>query len=1057
MNNESAAREPLEELAESFLARFRAGERPALGEYEAQHPELAGEIRDLFPALVLMEEGRKCVEDRADSDPARLAGKQVPEQLGEYRLLRQIGRGGMGVVFEAWQESLGRHVALKVLPFNALVKPEHLERFRREARAAARLHHTHIVPVFGVGEDAGIHYYAMQFIHGQGLDAILQEVRRLRSAPGTLAPTPTATLVTSVALRLLNDTPQPARTEITRVANTGTPATLSLKSDSQYFAGVARIGLQVAEALDYAHGQGVIHRDVKPSNLLLDTEGRVWITDFGLAKTEDSEVLTQPGDILGTMRYMAPERFQGQADGRSDVYGLGITLYELLALRPAFAQANRGALIEEISRVEPTAPRRLDPRIPRDLETIVQKAMAKEPDRRYATAGEMAEDLRQFVADRPIRARRMSLPERLWRWRRHNPMVANLIASIAVLLLVIAGGVGWLARDRAARAAALDDELERAGDEAAAQIDHARWPEALAAVVRAEKLLASAGRSQRPARLGELQRDVDMASRLEDIYSQRGNEDFDFSTQQDAAYARAFREYRIDVGVLSPEEAAARIRARSIRRELALALDFWALVRQRKADKETPSWKRLLEIARLADPEKFRNRLRNALAAEDRKALVALAASADVRVLPRETLALLGGALVARLDAVPSLQVLAIGRDDAQTQEQVERFLRNAQRQYPRDLWITCTLAQYCRGRLQLDDAVRFYTAAVVLRPQNQHFVYALGDAFLFKGANQEAVTELSRVIEWNPKHLNAVLERGFAYKRLGQTDKMLEDFTRAIELRCQSPIAWYWRGWAYMHLRQWDKALADFSEDDRLWAAKKMKVDFSCLPAELYDPRYLSAYCFSVVGKWDRAAADLKTARLRLRPLASTPPDDTWLQLACLHLLQGDTAGYRQLCQQLLKRQPKEGFVASEAYIPGRTLALQPEGSAVAGQAVRLAEKALASAPQAPWFLHTLALAHYRAGQLDKAVHYAGESHQAGSQWGGTMVNLPLLALAHHRLGHLDEARKCRTQTVAWRKQILEGTYKGKAVAPPEMHLSDWLEFQLLYTEVVALMRPSD
>ena len=206
-----------------------------------------------------------------------------------------------------------------------------------------------------------------------------------------------------------------------------------------YYRSVAHLGQQVAEALAYAHDRGIVHRDIKPSNLLLDSAGVVWITDFGLAKAEE-EGLTNPGDILGTLRYMAPERFRGEADGRADVYALGLTLYELLALRPAFDSPDRMQLIEQVKTAEPTRPRALDPRIPRNLETIVQKAIDKDPGRRYQAATDLAEDLRRFLADEPIRARRVSLAGRLLRWGRRNKLVAGLSGAVAALLVVLAVG-----------------------------------------------------------------------------------------------------------------------------------------------------------------------------------------------------------------------------------------------------------------------------------------------------------------------------------------------------------------------------------------------------------------------------------------------------------------------------------------------------------------------------------------------------------------------------------------------------------------------------------------
>src|SRR5262249_18117759 len=201
------------------------------------------------------------------------------------------------------------------------------------------------------------------------------------------------------------------------------------------------------DGLAHAHAHGVIHRDVKPSNLLLDSRGTVWIADFGLAKAEGMADVTNSGDIVGTLRYMAPERFRGQTDARGDVYSLGLTLYEMLTLRPAFDNEDRAGLIATIVNESPPRPRKVDPRVPRDLETIVLKASAKDPANRYAGAAEMAEDLRRFLADRPVRARRSTVLEQLGRWRRRNPTVAALTVAIFLLLAVLAGG-GWIAAAR---------------------------------------------------------------------------------------------------------------------------------------------------------------------------------------------------------------------------------------------------------------------------------------------------------------------------------------------------------------------------------------------------------------------------------------------------------------------------------------------------------------------------------------------------------------------------------------------------------------------------------
>ncbi len=415
----------LNALAEDFLNRYRLGERPVLAEYTASHPALDVRIRELFPALIFLERLGPPTENATP-----LLNLPAPSQLGEYRLLREVGRGGMGVVYEAVQESLGRRVAVKVLP-SSFHHGKNRQRFEREARAAARLHHTNIVPVFGIGEHDGLPYYVMQFIEGRGLDAVLADLKAPRDADdkaATLtlsAPIPAETLAPTVTV--------PPSAEVRPLPPAGSPETI-------YFRDVARLGVQAAEALAYAHAQGVLHRDIKPSNLLLDGQGTLWIADFGLAKADDSDDLTEQGGIVGTLRYLAPERFQGKGDARADGYALGVTLYEMLTLRPAFADDDRARLFERINQHHLTPPRQLRPALPLDLETIVLKAMAHDPADRYATAAALAEDLRRFLADRPILARRSSVVERLRRWRRRNPLVAGLTSTIVVLTLLLALG-----------------------------------------------------------------------------------------------------------------------------------------------------------------------------------------------------------------------------------------------------------------------------------------------------------------------------------------------------------------------------------------------------------------------------------------------------------------------------------------------------------------------------------------------------------------------------------------------------------------------------------------
>jgi len=491
----------VEQLAEEFLERCRRGERPSVEDYARRYPEHAEIIRDTFAALAMMEDLAPQSEDsfgQPSEDVGTVIGGTSLEQLGDYRIIREVGRGGMGVVYEAEQVSLGRHVALKVLPQNLLTDVKQRRRFEREAKAAAKLHHTNIVPVFGVGEDEGLHYYVMQFIRGLGLDEVLAELKRIQddnpsSIPATGVELPRDrrgdVSAADVARSLMTGAFQ--HTLITDDADSGVPSndnhasTIDLKRSQHagrptqgadtgtsrlsdtfsqsgsislpgqsaseiltksktrqltYWQSVATMGVQVASALQYAHDQGIEHRDIKPSNLMLDLRGTVWVTDFGLAKTDDQQNITHTGDILGTLRYMPPEAFSGKSDQRGDLYSLGMTLYEMLAMQPAFDERDRNRLIKQVS--QESAPRldKLNRDIPRDLVTVIHKAIERDPADRYQSGGDLAEDLQRFIEDEPIKARRISLAERFARWARHNKGLAAALSAIAVLLF--AGLIG---------------------------------------------------------------------------------------------------------------------------------------------------------------------------------------------------------------------------------------------------------------------------------------------------------------------------------------------------------------------------------------------------------------------------------------------------------------------------------------------------------------------------------------------------------------------------------------------------------------------------------------
>ena len=424
MTEEFESRNPVEVLAEEFLDRRTRGESTTVHEYVQNHPNLAAEISELFPMMIAMEQLKT---SRFSSSGVALELQiDVPLELGDFRIIREIARGGMGVVYEAEQMSLNRLVALKIIPPQLLSDASQLARFQREARTAASLHHTNIVPVFGVGEQDGLRYYVMQKINGAALDCRLEK-------PNGASEKPSGVQGNDNDLAFSD---RPAETDAARVS----PQQRS--SDWKF---VADIGIQVAKALAYAHDQGVLHQDIKPGNLLLDPQGTVWVTDFGLA-TALGSVDQQIGDsVAGTLRFMAPEHLTGKSSARSDIYSLGVTLYELLTHQPAFRKDRRAGTIHRILNADFIPPRQLRPEIPADLEAIVLKAMACDPQQRYQDADQLATDLQRFVDDRTVVARPLTSAARIWRWGKRNPVVAGLstsllLGAVASVLLV---GAEW--------------------------------------------------------------------------------------------------------------------------------------------------------------------------------------------------------------------------------------------------------------------------------------------------------------------------------------------------------------------------------------------------------------------------------------------------------------------------------------------------------------------------------------------------------------------------------------------------------------------------------------
>ena len=385
-------------------------------------PSLAHEASTVPPFDQLQSPHDQPTAAVLGQDPPATPGASEPTRIryfGDYEIIREIARGGMGVVFEARQASLNRKVALKMILAGQLADEDAVRRFYIEAEAAANLDHPGIVPIYEVGQHEGQHYFSMGFVEGQSLSQ--------------------------------------------RVANGPLPSREA-----------AALMVKVAEAIEYAHQRGVIHRDLKPANILLDRAGNPRVTDFGLAKkVQGDSGLTGSGQIMGTPSYMPPEQAggkRGDVGPAADVYALGATLYALVTGRPPFQAATAMETVLQVLSDEPVPPRRLNPSVPRDLETSILKCLEKEPVKRYASASALAEDLRRYLAGEPILARPVGPPERAWRWCRRNPIVAGAVGLVAAALVVVAV-LSLLYADRQTRLATSEslraDERTRHGAEQA--------------------------------------------------------------------------------------------------------------------------------------------------------------------------------------------------------------------------------------------------------------------------------------------------------------------------------------------------------------------------------------------------------------------------------------------------------------------------------------------------------------------------------------------------------------------------------------------------------------
>jgi serine/threonine-protein kinase len=687
-----------------------------------------------------------------------------PESVPGYEILEELGRGGMGVVYHARQVKLNRPVALKMVLSGAYAGAADVARFTTEAKAVARLLHPHIVQIYEIGEPAGRPFFSLEYVEGGSLD------KRTGGAPQP--PLWAADLVE-----------------------------------------------KLTRAVHYAHQQGILHRDLKPANVLVAADGTPKITDFGLAKLLDEETgATQSGAVLGTPSYMAPEQAAGRTRAlgpAADVYALGAILYELLTGRPPFRGEDALETLHQVCSQEPVPPRRLAPKVPRDLETITLKCLDKEPGRRYGSALALAEDLHRFQTGEPIRARPVGPGRRLFKWVKRRPTAAALWAFGLVALLLAGGFWVWQVRARAWRQAETARSVEKALDRVASlrgqtragpADDRAAWSAALAEGRRAEALLEQGeGNDELRQRVRDVldeleaeERDRRLIERLEELPFPmellEGQLDF---PKTDADIRALFAGYGIDVERLTPGQAADRIRAlpsRRVKDRLTAALDGWAGLRSYARPNDPAGWLRLLEIARRADADPLRARLRDALIHKDLPALQALAADSPGARLPASTFFSLGHAL-ASLNDVPG----------------AVKVLRQAQQEFPGDFWINHTLAYllYQMEPPQPVDAIRFFTAALALRSRSAGVHNNFGKALHKFGKLDEAMTAYRKALDLNPAFAEPHCNLGRAWADKGNSEKALAAYRQA--LRVQNDYVPAYLGLAKIRIQQGelDKAAA--------------------------------------------------------------------------------------------------------------------------------------------------------------------------------------------------------------------------------------------------------
>jgi len=1064
----NAADPILAELIEEITDKLHKGEAVDLEAHIQQHAERAEELRKLLPALqMLAVAGSADAAAQGEDQETSVTGV-----LGDFRIIREIGRGGMGVVYEAEQISLARRVALKVLPFAATMDPRQLQRFQNEARAVAQLHHTNIVPVYYVSCERGVHFYAMQYIDGHSLARVIADLR--------LPPSPK---IADSRLQIADlkdaakspQTSEPARESLgsqseicnlqSAICNSTELALFTAVStkDAGYFRAVAQLGIQAAEALDHAHQMGIIHRDIKPANLLVDATGRLWVTDFGLARIANpggdaGGGLTLTGDLVGTLRYMSPEQALAKrivVDHRTDIYSLGATLYELLTLRPAFTGEDRHELLRQIAFEEPKPPRRINHAIPAELETIVLKAMEREPADRYATAQEMAQDLRAFLEDKPIRAKRPSVLEKARKWaRRHRGLMRSAVAGLifAVVALATSAVLIWREKEQT-RAAYQAESKQRQRADAQYLAAEAQRRRARAAVEDMYTQVAEKWLAGKP-RLQPLQREF-----LEKALKFYLEETQEYSNDPVVLRQTAKAHYRVGAiqHKLGRLERAVPAYGHAIRLFGQLAADykddpayryelsashdalgntFQALGRPRDAETAYRESRRLAE--RLVEDFPNRSDYQYLLAKTGPSLALALAEAGDVRQAEQTY-----------RDVLPGLQKLA---DSSPDQPKYQNVLANCHSL----LGILLINAgrpkeaepAFHRCRTILEKLAKLHPEEPDYQERWAYNLSNLATALHSNGSNAKAVQTLRQALDIQRRLVGSFPDvpdyqwaLASALGNLGvflhhtlpkDAEKAYRDSVAVWEdLRRAVPAKPSYR----QHLARALNNLANLLRDTRrfeqaeetyrrgLDLREKLVAELSGVPdcrSDLADSHYSLAVMLQRSGRLAEAE-DHQNQALNIReqlaaecptvPLYQSKLMQSYQERWQLMVAMERNEDARKASEQILAGSPKDAALHNNL---AWFLATCPQTKFRDPQrAVRLANRAVELAPKSGDFWNTLGVAHYRAGDWQVAVASLSKSMKLTK--GGNSIDWFFLAMAHWELGDKNKAREWYDKAVTW------------------------------------------